>query len=239
MEVNSRADGRKATWTLIRSQQKQVMDLPAQFLDPLFENWLTRLLCETPVTPNMVSLACLVAAVAVGWLFWHGYFVAGAFCTFVVEILDGVDGKLARTKLQLTRLGENEHIIDYLYENSWYVALAMGFRARVMGNLPAVLAGGLIFFDTADNLFYTLAEKWYGKSIDLFSSFDKVFRRIAGRRNIYGIMFFLGFLFGYPLHTFAAVTVWAAITASIHGLRLIQYGKSLKKELSQKIRDTR
>ena len=229
LEVRSRDEARKATRILIRSKQKQVMDLPAQFIDPPFENALTLILCNTPITPNMVTLFGLAVAAGVAWLFWHGYFVLGAFCTFLVEILDGVDGKLADTRLQFTKFGQYEHIIDYIYENSWYVCLAVGLRATVSNNLPVLLAVLLILSDTADNIFYTLAGKWYGKSIDLFSPFDAAFRRIAGRRNIYGFMFIIGFSVGYPLLTFAAVAIWAALTAGIHGFRLTRFGKTRKK----------
>lgn len=232
IEVLSRDDAREATSVLIRSQQKQVMDLPAQFIDPFFENLLTRLLCHTPVTPNMVTFAGLIAAAGVAWLFWRGSFLAGAFGMVAVEILDGVDGKLARTKLHFTKLGHREDVIDYIYENAWYAALAVGLSRTVPGHLPAFLAGLLILSDTADNIFYTLAGKWHGKSIDLFTRLDGAFRRIAGRRNIYGTMFILGFLFLNPLHTFAAVSVWAAVTAAIHGFRLFQFGRSMKKKES-------
>ncbi|MBW2305636.1 MAG: CDP-alcohol phosphatidyltransferase family protein [Deltaproteobacteria bacterium] len=233
MEVRSKDDAREATRLLIRSQQKKVMDLPAQFIDPPIENALTLLLCNTPVTPNMITLIGAAVGVVVAWLFWHGYFVAGALCTFLVEILDGVDGKLARTKLHYTKFGKYEDVIDYIYENSWYVALAVGLRDTAPNNLPAFLAGLLILSDTADNIVYTLAGRWYSKSIDLFSPFDATFRRIAGRRNVYGIMFIFGFSLGYPFYTFAVVAVWAALTAVIHGVRLIQYNRTMKKTLGQ------
>ncbi len=229
IEVLSKDDARKATSVLIRSQQKQVMDLPAQFIDPTFENLLTRLLCNTPVTPNMVTFAGLAAATGVAWLFCRGSFLEGAFGMFAVEILDGVDGKLARTKLHFTKLGQHEDVIDYVYENGWYAALAVGLSRAGSGHLPALLAGLLILSDTVDNIFYALAGKWHGKSIDLFTPFDGAFRRIAGRRNIYGAMFIIGFLLGDPLHTFAAVSIWAAVTAAVHGLRLFQFGRDIKK----------
>jgi phosphatidylglycerophosphate synthase len=229
VEVLSKEDARRATSVVIRSQQKQVMDLPAQFIDPPLENLLTRLLCNTPVTPNMVTLGGLAVAAGVAWLFLQGYFLAGAFGMLAVEILDGVDGKLARTKLHFTKLGHREGVIDYVYENGWYAALAVGLSRTGSGPLPALLAGLLILSDTADNIFYTLAGKWHGKSIDLFTPFDSAFRRIAGRRNIYGAMFIIGFFLGYPLHTFAAASLWAAVTAFVHGLRLFQFGGDVKK----------
>lgn len=233
MEVHSKEDARKATWILIRSQQKQVMDLPAQFIDPPFENMLTRLLCNTPVTPNAVTFLGVGAGVLVAWLFWHGHFLAGALTMFLVEILDGVDGKLARTRLRYTKLGQYEGLIDYFNETSWYVALGVGFRNTGFNPSPAFLAGLLISSDTTDNVVYALANKWYGKTVDFFSPFDRAFRRIAGRRNIYGFMFIIGFSFGYPYQTFAIVAVWAALTAAIHSLRMFQYGRTMKRAVSQ------
>lgn len=228
LEVHSKDDAKKATRVLIRSMQKKVMDLPAEFIDPYFEDTLTLLLCKTPITPNMVTIAGLAIAMALAYLFWHAHFVAGALGTYLVEVLDGVDGKLARTKLQFTKFGEYEGLIDYFYENTWYVAIGVGLSRTVSGPLPALLAGLLVLSDTLDNIWYTLADKWYGKSIDLFSRFDAAFRRIAGRRNIYGFMFIIGFSLGYPLKTFFVAAGWAAVTATVHAFRLIRYGKSVK-----------
>jgi len=221
MEVRSKEQAKRATRILIVSEQKQVMDLPAEFIDPPFENFLTRLLCNTPVTPNVVTLFGVVTAVAVGWLYLHGLYLAGALSTFVLEILDGVDGKLARTKLYFTRIGEHEDLIDYFCEIGLYVSLGAGLAHGEVG--PALLAGLLILSDTADNIFYTLAQKFFGKSIDLFSPFDGWFRRIAGRRNIYTFMFIIGFSIGFPVYTLGVASGWAALTAATHGIRLSQY----------------
>lgn len=228
LEVCDSQEARDATWTLIRSQQKHVMDLPAEYLDPPFENALTYFFTKTPVTPNMVTLLGVLVALSIAWLFWHGYFATGALLTFLVEILDGVDGKLARTKLQYSKIGEHEYIADYFCENSWYVALGVGLGGALSDTMPYLFASLLIISDTVDNILYTMAGKWYGKSIDLFSPFDAFFRRIGGRRNIYSMMFIVGFMLGYPYQTFAVAGVWAAITAVVHAVRLIQYGKSEK-----------
>jgi hypothetical protein len=87
----------------------------------------------------------------------------------------------------------------------------------------------MIAADTADNLWYTLSGAWYGKSIDLFGSFDRRFRLIAGRRNIYCSMFIIGFGVGFPLQTFAMTSIWAAVTAAVHAFRLRRYGREGKK----------
>lgn len=225
MNVRDRVTAKRATWTLIRSQQKKVMDLPSMYLDPFFENWLTRLLCSTPITPNMVTFLGAAVAVAAASCFWHGLFFTGAIVMFLVEVLDGVDGKLARTKLMFTRTGEYEDVIDYAYENLCYIAIAVGLARTDVSPvyLPAALAGILVACDTVDNILYTLSGKWFGKSLDLMHRFDAGFRLVAGRRNIYGLMFVIGFSLGYPLATFALVALWSLVTAFVHGVRLVQH----------------
>jgi 1L-myo-inositol 1-phosphate cytidylyltransferase / CDP-L-myo-inositol myo-inositolphosphotransferase len=229
LEVCTDGDAREATQLLIRNQQKQVLDLPAQYIHPPFENALTFLLLKTPVSPNGVTIMVAALAFLVTWLFWHGYFVLGAFLAVVVNIMDGVDGKLARTKLQFSWLGKHEDVIDYFYENSWYIALGVSLGSLTGGALPLFCAAAMVLADTADGVFYTLAGKWHGKSIDLFSRFDRNFRRVAGRRNIYGALFILGFSLGYPLQTFVTATFWALVTAAIHGVRLHRHGQSLER----------
>jgi phosphatidylglycerophosphate synthase len=229
MEIRSAEDARRATRELIRSQQKQVMDLPARYLHPPLADFLTELLVQTPVHPNLVTIATASISILISWLFWHGYFFPGAMLTFVVDVLDGVDGKLARTKLQYTRFGRREDLLDWLCQTGYYVSLGVGLKAISEGNASFILAGLIIVADTADNIFYTLSGAWYGKSIDLFSPFDGRFRLIGGRRNIYSSMFIIGFALGFPLQTFAAASFWALITATVHGIRLRQYGRDRKK----------
>jgi len=149
--------------------------------------------------------------------------VAGAFLTYAAEFLDGVDGKLARVKIIFSRLGEYECYIDFLYEHWWYFALALGLRYT--GAPPWIWKIWLLLAvsDVLDNILYTLAEHWYGKSLDLLSSFDSAFRKIAGRRNIYAFIFLVGFLMGYPARTFCVASGWGAITAIIHSVRLLKY----------------
>ncbi|RLB09954.1 MAG: hypothetical protein DRG27_03855 [Deltaproteobacteria bacterium] len=228
VHVQDRRSAKQATWILIKSMQKKVMDLPAEYLDPLFEDHLTALLCNTPITPNMVTIFSFIVATVIAFLFYQGYFVIGAFCTYIVEILDGVDGKLARTKLEFSRFGEYECVVDYFYENLWYISLGLGLKKIYHGNLPLFLSGIMVLCDTLDNIIYTLSMKWFNKNLDLFSPFDMRFRKIAGRRNIYCFMFMIGFSLGYYLQTFIATSIWAFITVVVHTIRLIQYNRKLR-----------
>ena len=227
IEVRNKEDAKKATWTLIKSMQKKVMDLPAEYLDPIFEDRITFILCYTPVTPNMVTFFSLTIAVLIAFLFYSGHFLIAALCTYIVEVLDGVDGKLARTKLEFSKFGEYECLVDYFYENLWYISIGLGLKNKSHYPPALILSAIMVLCDTLDNIVYTLSSKWFQKNFDLLSQFEKNFRKIAGRRNIYCFMFIIGFFLGYYIETFFATTVWAAITCLVHIFRLLWHKRKL------------
>ncbi len=227
VSVKNKKDANKATLILIKNMQKKVMDLPAEWIDPFFENYLTYILCKTPITPNIVTIFSLFIAIIIAILFYNGYFLLGAFSTYIVEVLDGVDGKLARTKLQFSKFGEYECVVDYFYENLWYISLGIGLKRVFCYDFALFVAGIIVFCDTLDNIIYTLANKWLPKNLDLMSPFDMTFRRIAGRRNIYCFMFMIGFLMQYYIQTFLVVSIWSVITVSVHILRLIHHKRNI------------
>lgn len=209
-----------ATKTLIRAAQKRALDLPALVLNPLFENRLVFWLCHTPITPNQVTLFTAVLGALIAVLFLNGWLRLGTLLAYAVEILDGVDGKLARTRLQTSRLGELEHVLDFFVEHAWYLAITV-FLATSTGNrMLWWTGGGLMLCDLGDNLLYGLGRGLFGKHLDELGRFDRLFRLIAGRRNIYAWMFCFGFWAGFPVATLVMVFCWALTTVMIHGGRL-------------------
>jgi hypothetical protein len=62
-----------------------------------------------------------------------------------------------------------------------------------------------------------------GTSLDIYGDFEKVFRRIAGRRNLYNIHILIGVLLGFPLYSLISVTTHAAITAIIYAWRTARH----------------
>ena len=62
---------------------------------------IVKLLQPTPITPNHVTLFSFLPGLASGWCFWQGtpdYFVAGSILLFITNVLDCVDGMLARIR---------------------------------------------------------------------------------------------------------------------------------------------
>jgi len=223
--ITTAADARIATHTLIRAAQKRALDLPALVLDPIFENRLVFWLCDTRITPNQVTLftACLGALIAA--LFLHGWLRLGIVLAYAVAVLDGVDGKLARTKLQTSRLGELEHVLDFFMEHAWYLTITIFLVTSTQERQLWWIGGGLMLSDLIDNLLYYLGQVWFGKQLDELGLFDRRFRLIAGRRNIYTWMFFCGFWAGFPVQIFVVTLVWSLITIGVHGVRLVYHAR--------------
>lgn len=215
LRVTSDRDVEDGWRILLDHVQKRTVDLPARYVDPPFENFLVRRLCRTRITPNQVTAATGVLGFGVAGLFAAGWLQLGVLLAIVVEVLDGVDGKLARIKRMTSRVGELEHVLDFFYENSWYVAL--GFRLSTQGHPWAWGAAlAMVAFDVTDNLANIWFSRVRGRNLAEASSLLRRFRAISGRRNIYAWMFLPGFLLGTPAFSFAAAVVWAGITAVIH-----------------------
>jgi phosphatidylglycerophosphate synthase len=218
--VSTAADRERAWRVLFDAVQKRALDLPGRYFDTPFENFLVRRFAPTDVTPNQITLATLVLAAVVATLFAHGWLRVGVLLALVVGVLDGVDGKLARMKLATSKVGELEHVGDFLYENAWYLSLAAWF-AFATGSVAFWYAGvALVACDLADSLLYLAAQKRTGKMLDEVTVFDRRFRAIAGRRNVYVMIFVGGFFAGDAATAFLLAVAWAATTVGVHALRV-------------------
>ncbi len=222
-QITSPESAQAATRALIRHAQKKVLDVPALILDPIFENRLVRWLCPTRITPNQITLFTAGLGLFIGFLFFHGFFRLGSLLAYVVEVLDGVDGKLARTRLQFSRLGEMEHIFDFFMEQTWYLCITLALYAGTGGQILLWVGIGLMACDLMDSLCYYVIHVRIGRELDELSEFDRAFRLIGGRRNIYMWLFLIGSWAGFPAHAFVAAFVWATITVGVHGCRVIYH----------------
>jgi len=212
-----------ATWTLIRAAQKRALDLPALVLNPVCENRLVFWLCHTRITPNQVTVCTGLLGACIALLFLHGWLRLGITLTYAVAVLDGVDGKLARTKLQTSRLGELEHVVDFFIEHAWYLAITSFLVTSTHEAQWWWIGGALMVSDVLDNLLYNAGHMWLGKHLDELGPFDRGFRLIAGRRNIYAWMWMFGFWAGLPTHVFVAALALAMVTVGVHGVRLVYH----------------
>jgi phosphatidylglycerophosphate synthase len=201
--------------------QKGVLDFPALVHAPI-EKWLVSHLCRTSITPNQITLGTGVLGFSVTVFYAWGYLWAGALLALIIGVLDGLDGKLARLKVQMTKAGKGEHLLDYVVEMSWWVALAYHFHAT--GQVPYAYALLLAFFafTSLERVARGSVQRRVGRSLDDVSRFDRLVRSVAGRRNIYTWLFTFCLVFGAPANGFIWICLWGMASAVIHIFRALQ-----------------
>jgi len=200
--------------------QNGVLDLPG-FLDSPIEDWIVDRLCRTSITPNQVTFVTMLIGIAVTALFATGHLWWGVGLAYAIELLDGVDGKLARTKVETTTTGEWEHVVDYCVELSWWTTLAYHFHGQGLHSAYRLLVL-LVGSDLVDRLAKRMVKKKVGRNLDDVSSFDRFVRWIGSRRNINIWVLIAALAFGHAMDGFVLFCCWGAVTTAAHVVRAIQ-----------------
>ena len=200
--------------------QNGVLDFPG-FCDSPIEDWIVKKICRTSIRPNHVTFATMLIGVAVTVLFATGHLWWGVALAYTIEVLDGVDGKLARTKVETTTAGEWEHEVDYAIELSWWTALAFHFHAAGLGNAFWLLALYVVA-DLVDRLAKRAVKQKVGRNLDDVSNFDRFVRCIGARRNINIWILIAALALGDARHGFVLICWWMAATTVAHLIRTTQ-----------------
>jgi phosphatidylglycerophosphate synthase len=216
MRVTGVHDRPAVTNMLVEASGKGCQDLPAMLINAPIEKAALRLLANTRVTPNQITVACNLLAYAVAALFATGHLLSGAIGALVVGIVDGLDGRQARVQLRTTPLGRMEHLFDKVYEVLWIIALAYALSD---GFADKSYVTGLLMWTAAyllDTAAYDLVKWRTGLTLDEASRLDSVIRLIAGRRNVYACVLLAGVLAGQAPAAFRAIVWWSVATAVAH-----------------------
>lgn len=222
VDIDTMEDLAAAERMLVDNAAKNASDALAHWVHRPIENALVaRIARWGRITPNQLSLGVNVLAYIVAVLFASGALLAGSLLSFVVGLADGLDGKLARVTQRVSRVGALEHAFDLLYEYAWILALAWAVYAAGAGATPLVLAGVTVTLIAFYRSVYDQYGKQAGRSLDDSGTFDRTFRRVAGRRNLYNIWILAFVVAGWPLGALWAITFHAAVTAVCYACRAI------------------
>jgi 1L-myo-inositol 1-phosphate cytidylyltransferase / CDP-L-myo-inositol myo-inositolphosphotransferase len=205
---------KSAQHQLLDAAQKGSLDFPAMVHAPI-ENFLISHLCRTTITPNQLTAMTNFVAWGATFLFATGHLGWGTILALVVGVLDGLDGKQARVKIETSKVGKLEHWFDALFENSWWIALA--YYLQGSGRLPNafVYLALLIGAEAVAGLAKWSVIRFCGRTIDEIGNFNRVVRLVGGRRNIYIWIFALGVLLGSPVQGFKVMALWGVVTAAV------------------------
>ncbi|RLG59438.1 hypothetical protein DRN86_04230 [Candidatus Geothermarchaeota archaeon] len=219
IDVDTVEDLQKAEKLLVERASKEPSDLIAKYINKPIENKLVLILAKTSITPNQITIIVNVIAYLVAYLFLIGQLVIGSILTFIVGVLDGVDGKLARIKGMESKIGVLEHPFDMLFECSWYISLALYSFWTTSDVNPLIVCLFILLFIAFYRFIYDQFKKVTGVSLDDYSSFERYFRRIAGRRNLYNVPILIFSLLGAPFYALITILCHAALTAAVYAWR--------------------
>lgn len=234
--VASQEEAERCREALLGEAQKRTLDVVAWHINRPLENQVTRRIADWPITPNQMSgIVSLIAVTATG-LFLAGWLLPASLLTLVVNVLDGVDGKLARVKGLATKLGYLEHSFDQLYEQSWYIAFAWVVFLRRGDVWPLFLGFLALLFDSFARHVSMQFRQVMGVSLADYTPFDRLFRRFDGRRNIYTYYMLLSILLRRPFYALAAMALHAVVTGTVYVVRAARHLHAADMGWSQEFR---
>lgn len=239
-DVDTKHDFDRAKRLIVEDSQKKrgASDFVAHYFNRPIENAILYYISDWLfITPNRLTIATNILAWFITYLFFSGYLGLGALLTFVVGVMDGLDGKLARIRWCSTKLGLMEHPFDMLYEFSWLVALGL-FLSQSEGLLPLEFVAGSIMFIAFYRFCYDQFSRATGVSLDVYGRFERSFRRVAGRRNIYNVYILIGVLLGIPLYSLMGILFHSALTASVYACRAVVNLHAIDKGAFQEVKKT-
>ncbi len=228
IDVDTEKDVERAKETIIDVTSKNPSDALACYIHKPIENKLVFFLSNFNITPNQITIAVNILAYTVTTLFVIGHLLSASILSFIVGIVDGLDGKLARVKMKTSKLGLMEHPFDLLFESSWFIALAWNIFRTTRSHTPLILCIFIILFTAFYRHIYDQFRRATGKSLDDYGNFERVFKRVAGRRNLYNIPIFVGVLFGYLLYSLYFIVFYSGITAIVYSSRAVKHLRFLE-----------
>jgi len=230
MDIDTKEDLSKAKKLLIENACKGRNDLLATYVNKPIENFIVSRLANTRITPNQVTILTNIVAYASTFLFLQGYLLFASLLTFIVSFMDGVDGKLSRVKIASSNIGKMEHAFDFLFEHSWYIALAF-YLSKTYGISAILLSTFILMFDS----FSHYCGQAFGKGLKQrpladYGRIEQLFRKFDGRKNSYIIFILIGVLLNVPFYSLLAITLWSFISAGFYCLRAMKHLHMLDQE---------
>lgn len=232
--VSSASEVSRAEAALLQSLRKDVDGISAKYNRHVSLAISARLM-RFPVRPNHATAAAMLIGIASGLLAARGgyaWLLAGAVCYLVNNILDGIDGEIARAKLLESRCGQwFDTLSDDLTNMSFVVGLAIGsyrtWHANVYLTLGVVAGAGLVIIAAVQyHYLMTVAhcgdlnafrspwerDRPHGVSSEL-TAVDRVKQLL--RRDTFAYVALVAALFGQArvavwLATLGTMTIWVA-----------------------------
>jgi phosphatidylglycerophosphate synthase len=161
--ASTAAERRKATNLVLGSVGKPMLNsgiASVYLLQPLAKV-LNRPLCHTPITPNQVTIFAFFLGLAALPLLWNGgrsEVILAVSLLLVANILDQIDGQLARIKFLFSSYGEKlDHYLDEIIKVLLLAPIGIGLThatGHEAWTYVGWIASGAQFFYTGAMFYY-------------------------------------------------------------------------------------
>lgn len=223
IDVDTTDDIMKAEKLMIENVSKGRNDLLATYVNQPIENLIVKQVADKPITPNQITLLTNMVAYISTFLFLQGYLLFASLLTFIVSFMDGVDGKLSRVKMTSSSIGKMEHAFDFLFEHTWYIALAI-YLSKAYGISAILLCTFILLFDGFTHYGEVAFEKvTKNRPLLDYGKLERAFRKFDGRRNSYVIFILIGALLDVPFYSLIAITLLSFVSAAFYSSRAITH----------------
>lgn len=196
---------------------------------------IARLLKGTGITPNMVTVISIFVGAAVGFFFYHddlSYNICGVLLLIFANILDCVDGQLARLTGIKSAIGR---ILDGAAGDIWFASIYVAFALRLSHDygthwfFALAVVSGISHLIQANITDYYKTLHLYFISKDKGSEFQTLEQVRASHKEMkYGINKFFYFLYrGYTLLQVKATPSLQRMLQSLHA----RYGDNIPEDI--------
>jgi CDP-alcohol phosphatidyltransferase len=160
---------------------------------------LVKLIYNTNITPNQISIVALIFGILSGILYGfgtHEFFIFGSISFFICNTLDCMDGQLARLKKNGTKIGRViDGFIDYITSISVFLGLGIAMTSitgDALYSWTLTIAAGIskaiqnMFFDHYRNMYL---ENVYHKVSSLDEEIEEYSEEKERLKNVNGKYF--------------------------------------------------
>lgn len=222
--VTDTASRDRAERFLFWSNYKGSTDFFTKYVYPPLVWRMVRPLTRWRVHPNNVTAVSIVATfLAVPFFAWEWWWT-GFLLSYVMSVLDSVDGKVARLTFTSSWLGNMlDHGLDIVHPPLWYFGWAWGLSNGATDSLVFQAAIWMLVVYALDRIVAGVFKKRLTKSIHGYKPLDERMRTVISRRNINLPVFIVGWLLGFPVQTFLLIVLWQIVCFVFHIERLVQF----------------
>ena len=217
-------------WNLLKKSHKhKETAFVSTYINSPCYHFITRFLIDKNITPNQVSISTIFLAIGAALAYIYGNFIAGGILVQVINIVDGVDGEIARVKHLGSPFGE---IIDSLSDRVVEIVLCLSIgygvwsaRGSILGWVFSLI--GIIGF-LGGNYLTELAGARIGREI-LKKSWQDLKRLMKLRLNHRSNQLFIVFVLSLLARPELALLLVGIISVFYSALRFYKMLPYLKK----------